>query len=118
MDELGNVNEASTANVIAYFEGMGLVSPPVESILPGVSLAAVERLAGKVGYNFTYDTLAAEDLTRADEILLTSTPFCVLPVSQLGARSFVRRDCFHRIMKAWSDQVGFDIQAQAKRFAS
>ena len=113
LDELGNINESPTANVIAYFENEGLVSPPLESILPGISLRYVERLAQTLGSNFAYRPITAEEILQADEILLASTPFCLLPVSQLGNKTLQQRDCFHWLMKAWSKEVNVDIGAQA-----
>ena len=47
LDERGFVTEASTANVWSYFADEGLVSPPKENILPGVTVAVVEELAGQ-----------------------------------------------------------------------
>lgn len=118
LDDNGNVNEASTANVIAYFEDEGIVSPPRESILPGVSLDFVQRLAASLECRFTHRHLSVDELMQADEIMLTSTPFCILPVSQLGDRSLQQRHCFRWLMKAWNHAVGFDIAAQALRMAA
>lgn len=113
LDELGNINETPTANVLAYFENEGLVSPPLESILPGVSLRYVERLAKTLGSKFTYRPISVEEFLQADEILLTSTPFCLLPVSHLGDKTLHQRDCFHWLLKAWSKDVNLDIRSQA-----
>ena len=113
LDELGNINETPTANVLAYFENEGLVSPPLESILPGISLRYVERLAKTLGSKFTYRPISVEEFLQADEILLASTPFCLLPVSQLGDKTLHQRDCFHWLLKAWSKDVNLDIRSQA-----
>ena len=45
LDQDGYVSEASTANVLFYRRGEGLVSPPRERILPGVSLSVLAELA-------------------------------------------------------------------------
>ena len=118
LDEMGNVNEASTANVVVYFEDEGLVSPPRESILPGISLEFVAKLAKKLDCSFSCRPIAAGEFDRADEILLTSTPFCLLPVSRIGERTLTQRDCFRWLMKAWSNEVGFDIIQQARQTRS
>lgn len=118
LDMKGRINEASTANVVAYFKSEGLISPPLESILPGISLSVVERLASRIGDGLSFRHLTPNELMDADEVLLTSTPFCVLPVSQLGVRAFDQRDCFQRLIEAWSDEVGLDIIAQAGKFTS
>ena len=113
LDDRGYVSEASTANVIAHLPGEGLVSPPLEDILPGVSLRFVESLAKAQGEALTYRKISSEELDAADEILLTSTPYCILPVSQLGKRALTKRERFNRLLKSWSEHVGIDIEAQA-----
>ncbi len=45
LDHEGCVSETPTANAIAYFAASGLVSPPREKILPGISLDFVIELA-------------------------------------------------------------------------
>ena len=117
LDAEGNVNEASTANVLVYFDDEGLVSPLKETILPGISLEVVEQIAGELDCNLTFRPIHADELQKADEILLTSTPFCLLPVSRLGSREILQRDCYHWLMRAWSKRVGLDIPEQARRFA-
>lgn len=116
LDEAGFVNEASTANVVAYFKSEGLVSPPLDLILPGVTLRRTERIARSVDCPFVYRPLTVEELLGADEVLLTSTPFCVLPVSRIGTRGFSDRSCFRRIIEAWNADVGLNIEEQANRF--
>lgn len=117
LDSDGNVNEASTANVLVYFDDEGLVSPPKDAILAGISLEVVEKIAHELDCSLSFRTIHADELQRADEILLTSTPFCVLPVSRLGGREILQRDCYRWLMRAWSKRVNMDIQDQARRFA-
>lgn len=114
LDGEGRVNEASTANVVAYFQTEGFVSPPLDAILPGISLRYVESLALKQEQPFTYRHLSADELQTADELLLTSTPFCVLPVSRLGTCTYRQRDQFENILAWWSQAVGVDIRKQAE----
>ena len=115
LDELGNVNEASTANVLVYHTSEGLVSPPLESILPGISLQRTLRLATSLDIPVVYRHIAPDECASADEMLLTSTPFCLLPVRQLGDREFDARECFAKLMTAWNADVGFDLVSQAAK---
>ena len=117
LDQEGYVNEASTANVLAFFANEGLVSPPLEDILPGISLRFIESLARNNGEAFTYRRIPCQELELAEEVFLTSTPFCVLPVARLGNREFSSRHQFGRIMKRWCEAVGVDIPVQAVTFA-
>ena len=49
LDLDGFVCEASTANILAYIEGEGLVAPLQEKILPGISMSVLKELAGTMG---------------------------------------------------------------------
>ena len=69
LDDDGFVAEATTANVLVYREGEGLVSPPSEHILAGVSLGVVQELAGQLGMPFVMRPLTrrrAADCGRGD----------------------------------------------------
>jgi len=131
LDEQGLVSEASTANLLAYFPGEGLVSPPAEKVLRGISLAVVGELAHRLGIGFVQRPLRPEELARAHEVLLSSTPLCLLPVTRLGAVAGEGPAAegpraigdsrpgpvFRRLIEAWSETVGVDIIGQAERFA-
>jgi len=120
LDREGMVTEASTANVIIYRRDEGLVSPPSGSILPGISLATVGELAGRLAVPLLQRPLKPGDLATADEVLLTSTPFCLLPVTRFEGRAVGGGHpgrIFEQLLSAWSDRVGVDIAAQARRFA-
>jgi branched-subunit amino acid aminotransferase/4-amino-4-deoxychorismate lyase len=120
LDERGFVTEASTANVLAVFEGEGLVSPRKEHILPGVTVGVVEELAGQLGIPFGQRDLRVEDVARADEVLLCSTSPCVWSVTRLNGRPIGNGQpgkVSEQLRAAWSRMVGFDIEEQARRFA-
>jgi branched-subunit amino acid aminotransferase/4-amino-4-deoxychorismate lyase len=118
LDQHGHVSETPTANVIAYFAKSGLVSPAHENILPGISLSFLVDLAGQLGVPVDFRDITPAELATADELMLTSTPYCVLPVSHFDHRSFsAPGPLFQELLRAWSHSVGVDIAAQARRFA-
>jgi branched-subunit amino acid aminotransferase/4-amino-4-deoxychorismate lyase len=120
LDEHGFVTEASTANVLIYQAASGLVSPPKEHILPGVTVAVIEELAGKLGIPFGHGELTVADVAAADEVLLCSTSPCVWSVTRLNGRpigSGQPGPIAAQLRTAWSQMVGFDIAEQARRFA-
>ncbi len=121
LDDRGNVNESSTASILLFRKDKGLLSPPKESILPGVSVAVLEELAGKCGIPFHYQTLTPDDVATADEVLLTSTSPCVWPVTQFQGKPIGDGKpgmVFRMLLTAWSLMVGHDIQAQAVHFSN
>jgi len=121
LDREGLVTEASTANLMIFTRDDGLVTPPHEKVLRGISMAQVEELAGKLGIPTGQRDLTPADVGSAGEVLLTSTPMCLLPVTRLDGRPIGDGrpgEVFGRLLGAWSEAVGIDIVAQARRFAS
>jgi len=120
LDHDDHVLEASTANIVVYFRDEGIVSPPQEKILPGVSAGAVAELAERLGIAFRHRDLTIEDLRKADEVMLCSTSPCVWPVTELDGQTIGggrMGEVCRRVLEAWSDLVGLDIAGQATRFA-
>jgi len=120
LDAQGGVVEASTANIVVYYKNQGLVAPPRDSILPGVSLAVMEELAAEIQIPFENRKLTITDVSAATEAMLCSTSSCVLPIAELnGAPIGDGRPgpIFQQILSAWSKLAGVDIRAQAEQFA-
>jgi branched-chain amino acid aminotransferase len=112
----GRVSETSTAN-IALVRGRGIVSPPPADALPGVSLMFARRLAAAAGVDWAERSLTAADLAAADEILLTSTPSCLLPATHFDGRAVGDArpgPVYRQLLDAWNKAVGIDIAAQAR----
>jgi branched-subunit amino acid aminotransferase/4-amino-4-deoxychorismate lyase len=120
LDEQGYVSETPTANLVVYLDDEGLVSPPRNKILPGISLQATDELACRRGIPFLDRDLSVEDLARADEILLTSTPYCLLPATRIDNQPVGTGkvgSVFRELMTAWCEMAQVDLIGQAKRFA-
>jgi branched-subunit amino acid aminotransferase/4-amino-4-deoxychorismate lyase len=120
LDGQGRVTETATANVLAYRAAEGLVSPRREAVLPGVSLSFIRELAITLRIPFVERDLSVDDLLLADEVLLTSTPNCLLPVVRVNDRAIgsgAPGIVFHKLLQVWSAAVGVEIAGQAKRFA-
>ena len=120
LDAEGYVTESSTANLVIYVPGQGLVAPPREHVLPGVSLEVVIELARGLAIPYSERPLLPADVAAAAEVFLTSTPNCLLPVTRFAGRPIGdgRPGAIYRqISTAWNELVGLDIAAQAARFA-
>lgn len=121
LDDAGFVCETSTANVVAYLPGEGLVSPPQEKVLPGISLHAAEELAKQLGIGWKHRDFTVDELARAEEVFLTSTPNCILPVTRFNGAPIGGGESgpiFAGLLLAWNDLVGLDIAAQARQFVN
>jgi branched-subunit amino acid aminotransferase/4-amino-4-deoxychorismate lyase len=120
LDSQGRVTETATANVAIYTSKQGLISPPQSQVLEGISLAQLWQLAAGLGIPTVRRELVPDEVAAADEVLLTSTPLCLLPVVRLDGQPIGHGrpgEVFGRLLAAWSHLVGLDVAAQAARFA-
>jgi branched-chain amino acid aminotransferase len=121
LDQEGFVAEGTTATLIMYRAGEGLVSPPVDHILMGVSLGVVRELATLLDLPFVMRSFTAEELCSADEAMFASTSICVLPIVECNGHSLGNGrpgPIFRQLLAAWGELVGVDIAEQARRFAA
>jgi branched-chain amino acid aminotransferase len=120
LDQRGYVTEASTANLVIYREGEGIISPPKAIILPGVSVAVLMELASQLGIPWKEQDLTVDEVAAADEILLCSTSPCVWPVTRFAGKEIsggTAGPIARRLLQAFSERAGVDIAAQARRFS-
>ena len=118
LDDRGIVSEASTANVLIYNATEGLVSPLKTKILHGISLSTAIELARRLDIPHGQRDLTSDDVASADEVLLTSTSMCILPVTHFNGHPIGTGrsgEIFSSLLAAWSELVGIDIVAQATR---
>ena len=120
LDENRCLSETPIANIVLHLPDEGLVSPAKERILPGVSLQFLESLAAEIKTPIHFRDISEAELARADEIILSSTPYCLLSVSSIQNGGFTVEKpgpLYQRLCRSWIDAVGFDFVEQAKRFA-
>jgi len=97
--------------------GGAIVTPPPGDALAGVSLGYARGLAAGLGIGWQEASLGVADLATADEILLTSTPSCILPATRCDGRPAGGGrpgPVYAAMLAAWSAAVGVDIAAQAR----
>jgi branched-subunit amino acid aminotransferase/4-amino-4-deoxychorismate lyase len=119
LDRTGHAMETPTANILIV-DSSGIVSPPIADILPGISRVVVKELATSLGIYFSERALSVESIASASEVLMSSTPFCLMPVTHLDGRLIgegTPGPVFHRLMEAWSRTVGVDILEQIRQGA-
>lgn len=114
LDIEGNITETASANFLMVKDGV-LWSPLARNILAGVSKATVMELAAELGIAFRERNLDVLDAANADEAFLASTPYCLMPATRLNGRpigSGLPGPVYRRLLKAWSERVGLDIEKQ------
>lgn len=117
LDQEGYVGEASTANVVVYQRDKGLSTPKFTKVLPGVSVGVVAELAQELGLPFTERDIALEELKQADEVWLSSTSVCLLPVVECDGETIGEGgpgEVFGRMVSAWGEMVGVEILRQGE----
>lgn len=120
LDQEGFVGEASTANVVAFRANEGIVTPKLSKVLPGVSVLVLRELAEAEGVPFVERDLSVEELLTAEEVWLSSTMVCLLPVVRCDGHpvgSGTPGPQFARMLAAWNRTAGLDIAEQARQRA-
>jgi branched-chain amino acid aminotransferase len=75
----------------------------------------VIELAGKLGIPFVERDIQVHSVMNADEAFLTSTPFCLMPVTRINGVAIADGrpgPLYRRLIEAWSEAVGVDIEGQ------
>jgi branched-subunit amino acid aminotransferase/4-amino-4-deoxychorismate lyase len=118
LDLDGYVTEGTGANFFIAMDGE-LHTATTRNILEGVSRRHVIGLARDLGVPVVERDLTLYDVYNADEALWTTSSYCMLPCSRVNHVTMKRTPgpLFSRLIRAWSDGVGVDIIAQAKKYS-
>jgi len=85
LDTAGYVCEASGENIFLVKDGI-LKTPPLTSILPGITRHCVITLAQDLGLTVKDDRFSRDELYLADEVFLTGTAAEITPVRDIDGR--------------------------------
>lgn len=117
-DQDGQLTETATGN-LCVVDGRTIITPAAH-VLEGVSRDYVAELAASAGLEFIHATVSPEDLAHADEAFLTSTPHCLLPVTQFNNAPVGNGSpgpIYEQLIDLWSQSVQVDIRGQMERGA-
>ncbi len=119
LDEYGGLTETASGNLFIVRDGQ-LLTPRAETTLPGISQAYVSELARAAGMTVVRADLTPEYVLEAEEAFLTSTTYCIAPLTWLDGVPIADGrpgPMFRNLIARWSEAVGVDILAQAERFS-
>lgn len=114
LDQNGGVTETAAGNFFIVSYGT-ILTPPDGTVLGGISREVVRELAGQLDLPLREQELRPEDVAAAEEAFTTSTPTCILPVTQFNQQPVGDGrpgPIYRRLLAAWNDLVGCDIAAQ------
>lgn len=115
LDVNGNICEGNGANIFIVKDGV-LFTPREQYVLAGISRQTTIELALELGIELRETDLDLFDAYTADEAFVTSTSFCICPVSSVNGATIggggVPGPVTDRLQKAYSGLVGVDIVSQ------
>lgn len=114
LDLDGNVTECAGSNFVIVKDGV-VVTPPTRNILWGESLQTIKELAPQLGLGFVERDFQPYDVVNADEAWLTTTPYCMAPctkINNIPIGDGKRGPHFGRMIQAWGERVGLNIESQ------
>ena len=115
LDLDGNITETAGSNFGIILNGT-VISPPRRNILWGISITTVAELCDQLDIAFIERDIQVHDVINADEAFLSSTPYCLAPVTRINGLSIgsasTKTPVLEKLMAAWSDRVGLDFRRQ------
>jgi branched-chain amino acid aminotransferase len=110
----GYVTETAAANFFIVSEHR-VISPPLHTVLNGISLGVVRAICSEMGTDFFEKNLTLADCASAQEAFLTNTSFCLAGVSRINEHPLPwPGPITQRILAAWSAKVGVPIAEQIR----
>ena len=117
LDPDGFIAEGPGFNVFVV-KDEAVITPEGRNILRGISRGYVlSELCPQLGIPCVEKNIEVYDAMHADEMFVTSTPFCILPVTSLNGSPIgdgLPGRTTRSLLSAWSANVGVDIAAQIK----
>jgi branched-chain amino acid aminotransferase len=115
LDTNGNLAEGKGSNLFLVKNG-ALLTPKERYVLPGVSRQTTIDLAQESGMTVEEADLDLFDALNADEIFITSTSYCICPVSRVNGAEIgdgkIPGPVTKQLIDAYVDYVGCDWYGQ------
>ena len=115
LDTNGNLSEGPGNNIFIVKDGV-VMTPKEQFILSGISRRVTIELAQELGIEVQEADIDLYDAYTADEAFVTSTSFCICPVSSFNGSSVadgsVPGPVTDRLTRAYSGMVGIDVAGQ------
>jgi len=120
LDPDGFIAEGTGDNIFIVKDGV-VITPEGRNILRGISREYVFEICSQLGVECVEKNIVPYVLLCADECFVTATPFCVLPVMRYNGQNIgdgKYGKITKQILSQWSENVGLDIEKQAKLYSA
>jgi branched-chain amino acid aminotransferase len=113
----GAFTETSLGHFLVVIDGK-VTTPPRDTVLDGISLRVTQEICKSLGIRFAEARIPISQSFANAEAMLTGTGFCIAGVRELffwnpqPLRLAWPGPVFRKILAAWSDLVGLDIEKQ------
>ena len=115
LDINGNIAEGPGSNFFIVKDGV-VITPREQFVLPGISRGVALELAQELNIETLETDIDLFDAYTADECFVTSTSYCICPVSSMNGSIIgdegVPGPVTDRLQKAYSGLVGIDVVGQ------
>ena len=121
LDHNGNLSEGVGSNLFIVEDG-AICTPQDIYVLCGISRETVIELAAKLGVEVVKRDLDLYDAYTADEMFITSTSFCIVPVATINGAKIadgrVPGPITKQLTDAYIELVDYDFVGQNQRYLS
>ena len=100
LNHFGRVAEATASCILMVRDGIVCTPPATEGALEGITLQAIEALAGSLGIPFERRPIDRTELVVADELAICGTLTEVVPVKMIEGRPLKRRTSILETLQA------------------
>ena len=115
LDTSGNIAEGPGSNFFIVKDGV-VITPKEQYVLAGISRSTALELAQELSIETREADIDLFDAYTADEAFVTSTSFCICPVSSVNGAEIgadgVPGPVTDRLTRAYSGLVGIDVAGQ------
>ncbi len=107
----GQITEGSRSNVFFIDAANRLITPPENSVLPGITRKYVIQICRELGLEVEERTVSLKELKELDACFISGTSPKILPVWQIDQQQF-RAD--HPVLKTIMEQFDLILKASLK----
>lgn len=107
VDKEGYITEGSKSNVF-FVRDKNLYTTPISGVLPGITRSTILDICSENSISVREESLNVEDLNSVKGAFLSSTPFDVLPINEVGKNiklNSAENEIIKYIMKCYNSKI-------------